>query len=486
MYKRNSIGAFVVLALELMAFGAAAEVLITRRDGTVLRLDIAPEDIKSIIFGASQGPRDASDGPPRSLPDPGRRDGNARGADASGSPSSRTGQIIRVGPQLAVKWPSEAARIARDGDVVEIQAGTYEGDAAVWRQNRLVIRSVGGRAHLKAGGINAEGKGIWVIKGNDVTVEGVEFSEARVPDGNGAGIRQEGANLTIRDCYFHHNENGLLSGGSPASRILIENSEFAYNGSASGRTHNIYVGDVRSFVLRYSYVHHAHIGHNVKSRARMNHILYNRIGDEKDGDSSYLVDLSSGGRAVILGNILQQGRRTENSTLVSLGAEGNAAGDRFDLVNNTMINERVEGGVFVRNISPGAANLVNNILAGNGEALVGVGTMQANLISSSVASSGSLAARPVDTFVVRGLRNYRAAFAGFSDPATYDYRLAPASPAIDLGIDPETLEPSGPKPVEQYVHRASKEPREPRGQIDIGAYEFSGGDASRRRASDGQ
>ena len=106
--------------------------------------------------------------------------------------------VIRVGPEKrSPAPPSAAAKIARDGDVIEIDAGSYDGDAASWTQNGLTIRGVGGRAHLRAAGAHAEGKAIWVIKGANTTIENVEFSGAVVTDGNGAGIRQEGANLTV-------------------------------------------------------------------------------------------------------------------------------------------------------------------------------------------------------------------------------------------------------------------------------------------------
>src|SRR5262245_41034906 len=108
------------------------------------------------------------------------------------------GRILKVGPGKAYKVPSQAAAAAKDGDVVEIDAGIYNGDVAVWSANRLVLKGVGGRAHLKVAGQNAQGKGIWVLAGNDTTVENIEFSGARVPDENGAGIRLEGDGLTIQ------------------------------------------------------------------------------------------------------------------------------------------------------------------------------------------------------------------------------------------------------------------------------------------------
>ena len=142
--------------------------------------------------------------------------------------------------------------MARDGDVIEIDAGLYSGDAAVWRQRRIVLKGVGGPAHMRADGATVQGKGIWAIKGDDVVVDNIEFSGARVPDKNGAGIRLDRANLTILRSFFHDNENGLLMGHNSASDVVIERSEFAANGHGDGYSHNIYVGRIKSFTLKYS------------------------------------------------------------------------------------------------------------------------------------------------------------------------------------------------------------------------------------------
>jgi hypothetical protein len=65
----------------------------------------------------------------------------------------------------------------------------------------------------------------------------------------------------------------------------------------------------------------AKIGHDVKSRARENYILYNRISDGPDGTASYEVDLPNGGLSYLIGKVIQQGPRTDNNTIVSYGAE---------------------------------------------------------------------------------------------------------------------------------------------------------------------
>src|SRR5690606_39210976 len=95
--------------------------------------------------------------------------GNAAAGNAAAA--LRAPAILRVGPSGPLRTIAEAARLARDGDTVEVQAGEYRGDVAVWTQKHLTIRSVGGRAVLIADGRSAEGKGIWVVRGADVTVE---------------------------------------------------------------------------------------------------------------------------------------------------------------------------------------------------------------------------------------------------------------------------------------------------------------------------
>lgn len=299
------------------------------------------------------------------------------GGGASADPQP---PLLRVGPDEALRTPSAAAAVATDGTVVEVAAGDYHGDVAVWTQNRLTLRAVGGRAHLHADGAAAEGKAIWVIKGDEVTVEGIEFSGTRVPSLNGAGIRAEGAGLTIRDCHFHHNENGLLTNHNPNGMLIIDASEFDHNIVDFERTgrlgHNIYVGNIRRFVLTNSHVHDAVTGHQVKSRARENEISDNRIGDG-DGGSSYLIDLPDGGRAVIRRNQLEQSERAPNRTAIAFAAEGNrnAPFGTALLVEDNRFENAGSPGTFVRNHGPVPVVLRHNRLTGRVTPLVGPGSV---------------------------------------------------------------------------------------------------------------
>ena len=366
------------------------------------------------------------------------------------------GATLQVGPGQTYAKPCAAFAAAKPGDTVEISAtgnGTYDGDVCAIAASNLTIRGIGGRAHIDAIGMSAQGKAIWVVQGQNTTIENIEFSGATVTDMNGAGIRQEGANLTVRNCYFHDNEDGILTGADPTSEIVIESSEFARNGAGDGYSHNMYIGHIKKFTLRYSYSHSAKVGHLVKSRAEENDILYNRLTGESDGTESYEINLPNAGTSYIVGNLVQQGPTTQNSAMLDYGSEGASnAGNDLYVVNNTFVNERTSGATFVSVSSGGAVAAVikNNIFVGTGTAI-----SQANSVQAGNFASGN----PM-----------------LVDSANFDYHLAPGSPCIDAGVDPGSAA-SGFSllPQAQYVQPASFEGRQIVGKIDIGAYEFNGG-----------
>jgi hypothetical protein len=355
--------------------------------------------------------------------------------------------IIKVGQNEVYKKPSEAASKVNDGDTVDIESGVYEGDVCIWRKNNLLIRGTGGIAHLKAAGKYIEGKGIWVIKGNNTTVENIEFSEASVPDQNGAGIRQEGINLTVRHCYFHDCEDGILSGANTNSNILIEFTEFSHCGYGNGYSHNLYIGNINSLTFRFCYSHHANVGHNLKSRANNNFILYNRIMDEDEGNSSMLIDLPNGGLSYIIGNVLMKGTNAENRRSITFGSEGlSNPGKNLYVINNTMENRRSTG-TFIFDSSH-TARIVNNLFIGTGDVILTPADSMSNLLIISSIN------------------------AGIKDASNFDYSLTSASPAIDGGTDPGISGTFSLMPLYEYRHNSDSSTRWIENKIDIGAYEF--------------
>ena len=99
-------------------------------------------------------------------------------------------------------------------------------------------------------------------------METVTFSRARVPDQNGAGIRAEGKNLTVRNSRFYDNENGILAGTVEGSTILIEGSVFERNGKcAANCAHGVYVNQIARLKVVNSIFRAQRVGHHVKSGA---------------------------------------------------------------------------------------------------------------------------------------------------------------------------------------------------------------------------
>ncbi|MDD5571156.1 MAG: T9SS type A sorting domain-containing protein [Bacteroidales bacterium] len=365
--------------------------------------------------------------------------------------------VWQVGASKTYKVPSAVSGLVNKGDTVEIDAGTYTADVCYWSDDSLLLKGVGGFAHLNANNTAYGRKAIWVIGGANNIVENIEFSHCHdVPalDLNWAGIRLEGSGLTIRNCYFHDNDNGILGGS--AGDVLIEFSEFSYNGYGDGYSHNIYINHTNSLTVRYCYFHHAKIGHELKSRSHKNYILYNRIMNEATGTASREIDLPNGGLAIIIGNLIQQGPNTDNSNILGYGAEGltNNPPHQLYVVNNSFVNQRGANGVFIS--VPGTTELLklyNNIFTG----------------SPYTVLSGT----PVTLDSLANLIIPNSANVGLDSLAIYDYNLKSTSVAINKGRNPGYAGTFSLKPDKQYLHPENFMPRINIDSIDVGAYEYS-------------
>ena len=366
--------------------------------------------------------------------------------------------VFTVGPAQTYTSPN-ALYLANDngsvtisnGDTIFIEAALYEGTpaTAVWHADSLLIRGINGQPHMKANGAYIWQKAIWVAAGDDLRVENIEFSECAVPDQNGAGIRLDGTGLKIKHCYFHDNENGILTSNPNAGNLIVEHSEFDHNGFGDGYTHNIYVGHIDTFVLRFCYMHHAYIGHNVKSRAKVNYIEYNRIMDEYTGQSSYLVNLPNGGFSVLVGNLLMQGQNAENKVLVDYGSEGlSNPVKQLYVINNTMVNERVTGTFVQVSGVADTAKVMNNVMIGTGDVAIGATDTSHNFYFA-------------DTVGV-----------GLANVANFDYHLTVGSLLINAGGNPGLAASYGLAPVFEYAHPLDSTTRFLYSGIDVGAYEF--------------
>ena len=217
-------------------------------------------------------------------------------------------KTLEVGPDQAFKSPSAAIAAANDGDVIEI-APVKNGyfDCAVVRSNHLTI--VGKGPDVVLTDKTCQGKAIFVITGNDVTIRNLTLTRARVPDGNGAGIRAEGNNLVVEKSRFINNENGILAADAPESTIRILDSEFTHNGKCQNAcAHGIYVGHIALLHIEGTKFFDTRDGHHIKSRAVRTELVGNDIEDGPNGTSSYLVDIPNGGTLIMENNVLERGR----------------------------------------------------------------------------------------------------------------------------------------------------------------------------------
>jgi Right handed beta helix region len=284
-------------------------------------------------------------------------------------------KVLLVGPERDLRAPSDAAAMAEDGDVVRIDPGEYV-DCAIWRADRLVLEAPEGGAHMRERA--CAGKAIWVISGSDVTVDHITFSGARVPDQNGAGIRAEGRNLTVRNARFFDNENGILAAPVEGSTILIERSVFERNGKcATECAHGVYANTIDRLKIVASVFRAQRQGHHIKSGALALEVIGSTIEDGPDGTASYLIDVVFAGEVVVADNLMEKGPNSQNwGTAIHIGGEA-AMQDpsAYRISGNRFRSDNPHEVAFVRNRTIVPAVLEGNQLEGRVVPLLGPGTV---------------------------------------------------------------------------------------------------------------
>jgi len=224
------------------------------------------------------------------------------------------------------------------GGVIKIGPGTYKMAGTLKGKHRVAIY---GSLGTIFDGVAAGGKATFVLASDDITMEDITCRNVSVKDQNGACVRFEGTNLTLRRVHFENSENGLLA-NAKSGNILIEDSVFDGNG-AGGRAHGMYINGGQITVRRCKIINTKNEGHGIKSRAKQT-IIEDSIIASLDGNDSRLIDISNGGVAVIRRNLLVEGAKTVNWQLLSFGVEG----ARYDtnmmkVEDNVIIGDR-EGG----------------------------------------------------------------------------------------------------------------------------------------------
>jgi nitrous oxidase accessory protein NosD len=277
-----------------------------------------------------------------------------------------TAATLRVGSGAPYRLPSQAIAAAQPGDTVAIAPGTYA-DCAIVRQDRLTIIGTGSGAVLT--GDACAGKALLVIDGGNDTIGNLTLRGAKVPDGNGAGIRLEGGSLTVVGVRFIDDQNGILTAPHPGAILRVRDSSFIGDGtcvSSAGCAHAIYANAMAELEVSHSRFYAIREGHNIKSRAALTVVHDCTIQDGPVGTSSYQIDLPNGGNLIAEGNLMQKGPHSGNhGTAISIGEEGLTQPTTTLVVrDNTLIDDTGHPTVFVRSLAGTQVRLAGNVFHG--------------------------------------------------------------------------------------------------------------------------
>ena len=204
-----------------------------------------------------------------------------------------------------------------------IAPGTYR-ECAIQQAGHITFKAA------TAGGVvfdgtACEGKAALVLRGEGSTIDGIVFRNMRVEDGNGAGIRIELGDLTVRNSMFLDSQEGILGATDQPTRISIDRSTFAGLGQCDETpdcAHSVYLGTRGSVTITNSRFERGRGGHFVKIRAPRVDIADNSFDDTQGRKTNYMIDLPEGATGRITGNMFVQGTHKENwSGLIVVAAE---------------------------------------------------------------------------------------------------------------------------------------------------------------------
>ena len=276
---------------------------------------------------------------------------------------------LEVGSTKKYKTISAAVTAARSYDTIIVYPGTYSG-ARISKSYLTVRTPVGSpRGAAVITGTTIDGKGLFLTTGSNITIDGFRFTGAKSSSRNGAGIRAEGRDLTVRNSEFISNQNGMLV--TPITKdvgtVTITNSLFKGNGYGDGQSHGAYINSVNKLVATGNRFEGTKVGHHLKSRANINEIRSNTFVDTSMYKAaSYHIDLPNGGAATIDNNTFYKGKYSSNSCCsIALGFEGasNPAGSIY-VRNNKLTNQRTGSIYFVSNRTSRSATLSGNAYYG--------------------------------------------------------------------------------------------------------------------------
>ncbi|MFW2851314.1 right-handed parallel beta-helix repeat-containing protein [Sphingomonas sp. TX0543] len=273
---------------------------------------------------------------------------------AAATPAQAPFTIAETGQGFPHLQDALMARRGQDLTVL-IAPGIYR-ECAIQQAGRVTFKATEpGKAIFE----NAcEGKAALVLRGKASIVDGLVFRNIRVPDGNGAGIRIEIGDLTVRNSMFVDSQEGILGATGDATQILIDHSTFSGLGQCDETpdcAHSIYLANTGEISVTNSRFERGRGGHYVKLRTPHLRIDDNSFDDSAGRKTNYAIDLPEGGTGEILRNTFVQGPNKENWTgMIVVSAEARkypATGLRIAGNVATLAPGQSKSPAFVANVS---------------------------------------------------------------------------------------------------------------------------------------
>jgi hypothetical protein len=187
----------------------------------------------------------------------------------------------------------------------------------------------------------------------NLSVRGIIFQDAKVPDQNGAGIRPEpGFDLTVEGCEFTRCENGILTPAGAGSVSLIS-CNFHDNGAGDAHTHEIYIGGLASVLaMNSTFTCGTKSTHAFKTRAKSTTLrgcTFKGSIDDTGGVGGSVLDFAEGGEVLIEDCTVELFANAEgNALFVGYLMENQNAGVKTVTLNNVnFIDHTGTGGVLM-------------------------------------------------------------------------------------------------------------------------------------------
>ncbi len=394
----------------------------------------------------------------------------------------------RVGPDEDIKTLSEIADDLEPGDVVEITGDIT--DSVVLRRSGtadapITIRGPRGRRPK----IDFAG----ARNGIETRGDHYVFERLSLHNAGARGIFQVSHDITVRDCYFEGNHNGILGADDRnVGDILIEYCEFFRNGSGI-YGHQIYLASFKpgaQAIVQFNHFHESAGGANIKTRMPRNIIRYNWI----EGASNYECDLVDSDRGpddlrpmhlLFMGNVVVTnniGNPHHQSNIGSDQPRSPGTDNTYLIVNNLFVLNRESDIIHMTRVGgeTESVGFYNNIFVAPR-----LDHFRVMCVENVQAEKG----RPGQPGYVRrlhGSNNFAAANAdnlfeeienwiqgedaGFIDFERNDFRLTPDSPCVGAGTTAAPVAPRYLPPMRAKMPVGGELTRRISDSIDLGPF----------------